>query len=110
MRCRPPSESGPSGGAPTQRQQEVLAFIHSFKVEHEYAPTVREIGEHFDFASTNAVNDYLLRLERLRLLVRTPSVARSLRLTESGKALAEAYRGTHAKKSSTTPGEGNGHV
>ncbi|RKH14329.1 hypothetical protein D7V97_03345 [Corallococcus sp. CA053C] len=95
MTCRPNPEHGPSGGVPTQRQQEVLAYVHAFKAAHEMAPTARELCERFGWTSTNAAHEYFGRLEQLRLLTRQAKAARSLRLTESGKALAQAYLDAH---------------
>ncbi|NOJ96677.1 hypothetical protein HMI51_27535 [Corallococcus coralloides] len=97
MSCRPPPENGPSGGAPTQRQLEVLAYVHAYKEEHERAPTARELCERFGWTSTNAAHDYFGRLEQLRLLTREAKVARSLRLTASGKAVANEYLSKHPK-------------
>ncbi|WP_163998651.1 hypothetical protein [Pyxidicoccus caerfyrddinensis] len=100
---RPPPEHGPAGGAPTQRQQEVLAFIHAFKAEHEVAPSIRDMCERFGWASTNGAQDFLLRLQRRHLLTWLPGVARSWRLTESGKAVAEGYLRQHPELLEVAP-------
>jgi len=107
---RPPPESGPVGGVPTARQLEVLAFISDFKDEHDMAPTLREICERFDFSSTNGANDFLVRLERGRLLTRKKAKARSLRLTESGKAAVAEYHRQRGTGSQELSKEGERHV
>ncbi|RKG62898.1 hypothetical protein D7V80_32745 [Corallococcus sp. CA054B] len=95
MSCRPPPENGPSGGAPTQRQQEVLAYVYSYRQANGLAPTAREVCERFGFSSTAAAADYFERLEQHRLLRRLPNVHRGLLITESGEALANAYLREH---------------
>ncbi|RKH11974.1 hypothetical protein D7X74_24440 [Corallococcus sp. CA047B] len=96
MNCqRPLPEHGPSGGAPTGRQLEVLAYVHAYKQANEMAPSARELCTRFGWSSLNAAWDHLSRLEQLRLLTRRAKAARSLRLTESGKALAQAYLSAH---------------
>ncbi|MBN8472361.1 hypothetical protein JYJ95_38150 [Corallococcus exiguus] len=95
MSCRPPPENGPSGGAPTQRQQEVLAYVHAFKQDRGVAPSAREVCERFGWASLRAATDYFERLEQRRLLKRLPNVHRGLVITESGEAMANAYLREH---------------
>ncbi|MCS6808223.1 MAG: S24 family peptidase [Bacteroidota bacterium] len=48
----------------TVKQQEVLRFLQKYTEEHGFPPTIKEIGDRFSFASTNAVTQYLLALER----------------------------------------------
>lgn len=100
-KSRPPSESGPSGGAPTARQAEVLAFIQTFKQQHEVAPSIRDLCVRFGWSSTNAASDYVQRLRKLHLLDWLPGVARSWRLTESGKSVAAEYLRLHSETEGT---------
>ncbi len=65
----------------TARQAEVLAFIQSFLDEHEYAPSVREIGSHFDITPAG-VQSHLAILERRGAIRRDLGVARSIRVLE----------------------------
>ena len=37
----------------TKRQMEVLDFINDFLKDHGYAPTIREIGDHFKLRARN---------------------------------------------------------
>lgn len=69
---------------PTDRQKEILHFVHTFTTERWHPPTIREIGEHFGIASTNAVNDHLNALERKGLIVRYDYVTRAIRVTAEG--------------------------
>ncbi len=62
----------------TERQLEVLRFIATQIEERGYPPTIREIGEGLDIASTNGVNDHLKALERKGYLQRDPVKSRAL--------------------------------
>ncbi|MFH0754589.1 MAG: transcriptional repressor LexA [Candidatus Omnitrophota bacterium] len=43
----------------TEKQRNVLKFIHERIRGHQLPPTIREIGEKFGFSSTGTVRDYL---------------------------------------------------
>jgi repressor LexA len=62
----------------TERQLEVLRFIANEIEERGYPPTIREIGEALQIASTNGVNDHLKALERKGYLQRDPVKSRAL--------------------------------
>ena len=62
----------------TDRQLEVLRFIAREIEERGYPPTIREIGEGLDIASTNGVNDHLKALEKKGYLQRDPAKSRAL--------------------------------
>jgi repressor LexA len=62
----------------TDRQLEVLRFIATEIEEKGYPPTIREIGEALDIASTNGVNDHLKALEKKGFLQRDPVKSRAL--------------------------------
>ena len=62
----------------TARQAEILAFLRSYSTEHGRPPTMREIGAHFGFVSTNGVNDHLRALERNGAIRRDREVARGI--------------------------------
>lgn len=61
-----------AGDALTARQEEILAFIRSHIGSAGYAPSVREIGDHFGIRSTNGVNDHLIVLEKKGAIKRGP--------------------------------------
>jgi repressor LexA len=62
----------------TERQKEILQFIVRESEERGFPPTIREIGEQMDIASTNGVNDHLKALERKGYLTRGEQQSRSL--------------------------------
>ncbi len=62
----------------TDRQREVLRFIAREIEDRGYPPTIREIGEALDIASTNGVNDHLKALERKGFLQRDAAKSRAL--------------------------------
>ena len=65
----------------TKRQKEIIDFIQSFIESHDYAPSYREIAEHFQLGSVATVADHLENLEEKGYLTKDPNEARSLQLT-----------------------------
>ncbi len=61
-----------------ERAGEILAFIHRFKDERGYPPTIREIGKAFSISSTNGVRYYLNLLERAGQLRRSGKISRGI--------------------------------
>ncbi|MDR2177483.1 MAG: transcriptional repressor LexA [Treponema sp.] len=47
----------------TARQKEVLNFIDSFKQEHSYSPTIREIADYFEM-SVKGAHDHVIALKK----------------------------------------------
>ena len=68
----------------TRRQRAILRYVFDHREEHGWAPTVREIGEHFGIRSTTGVVDHLSALERKGMLVRDVGKPRCLALTDRG--------------------------
>jgi len=66
----------------TQRQREVFEFIREYCRTENRPPTVREIADHFGFASPKAVTDHLNALERKGYIVRRNRKARNIELPE----------------------------
>jgi SOS-response transcriptional repressor LexA len=60
----------------TARQQEVLDYLRSRKTP----PSLREMCQHFDFASTSAALHHLDALERKKHIRRIPHQSRNIRL------------------------------
>ena len=71
----------------TKRQQQILDYVRRHRTQHGVPPTVREIQNHFGFASPNAAASHLRALERKKLLRHEPGAARTLRVTPAGDAL-----------------------
>jgi repressor LexA len=61
----------------TDRQQQVLDFVHDHHARESVFPTLREIQAHFGFASPFAVTRHLQALERKGALQRQPRKARA---------------------------------
>ncbi|MBZ4371449.1 LexA family transcriptional regulator [Corallococcus sp. AS-1-6] len=88
MSCPKPPRTD-RGGAPnvvtTERQDDVLAFIAQHLQERGFAPTSRDISEHFGWASHTAAVCHLDALKAKHLVTWVPDVARTLQLTEAGR-------------------------
>jgi repressor LexA len=69
---------------PTDRQREVLVFIHEHTQRHGFPPTLREICKQFGLTSTNGANQHLDLLARKGLLVRYGWRTRAVRITAEG--------------------------
>jgi len=63
------------------RKQRIIEFIASTTRQRGYPPSVREIAQAVDLASTSAVHHHLQALEREGMLERGASHSRALRLT-----------------------------
>jgi repressor LexA len=61
-----------------ERAKEILAFIQRFRRERGSAPTIREIGEHFQISSTNGVRYYLNLLEKSGYIRRNRKISRGI--------------------------------
>jgi repressor LexA len=64
------------------RQQQILSFIQIYHNEHNYPPTIREIGSAVGISSTSVVNYNLEKLEEMKLIERNREVSRGLRLLD----------------------------
>ena len=65
----------------TEKQKDVLNFIRK-KIRQGLPPTIREIAEEFNFASTGTVRDYLNALCRKGYLLLSEGKSRAIELTE----------------------------
>lgn len=63
----------------TQKQRNVYDFILQFIKEHQYPPTVREIGDFFSISS-KASHDYIKILNKKKLIEYTPKKSRSIKI------------------------------
>lgn len=62
------------------KQERILEFIREYLDEHDYPPTIREIGKAVGISSTSVVNYNLERLEAMGYIERNREVSRGLRL------------------------------
>jgi repressor LexA len=63
----------------TKKQRKVLEFLTSYAKRYGYPPTVREIGEHFDFLWT-AARGHLQALDRKGFVKINPSKSRGVEI------------------------------
>jgi len=71
----------------TPKQKKVYEFILRFLEEQGYAPSQREIAEHFGFSSLGTVQDYLSTLKRGGYLEQGWNAKRDLRIAGSSSTL-----------------------
>ena len=62
----------------TKRQQEIFDFVKSYRADHGYPPTVRDIGKAIGLTSSSTVHAHLSNLEKLGLLRRDPTKPRAI--------------------------------
>ena len=66
----------------SNRQQAILEFIKTEVREKGYPPSVREIGEAVDLASSSTVHGHLERLEKKGLIRRDPTKPRAIEILD----------------------------
>lgn len=80
-----------SGSKLTARQLEILRFVSEYRTSNGFSPSMRNVAEHIEVASTKTIADHLTALIRKGVLKTVPGVARSMQPTQFGAALlAEA--------------------
>ncbi len=67
----------------SERQVRILEFIEAYLAEHDYPPTIREIGKAVGISSTSVVKYNLERLQDKGKIKRSGEVSRGLRLMDS---------------------------
>lgn len=67
----------------TERQREILAYLESFSAEHGYAPTMREIADHFGWTAPHSAVDHVEALERKGYVTRQAGQARTIVLVKA---------------------------
>jgi len=75
----------------TKRQKGVYDFLKSFIEENGYAPSVKELCDHFGKASLNTMHKHLLTLESKGLIRRDAKKSRSVELVEEHLKKKEIY-------------------
>lgn len=65
----------------TKRQREILEYLRSFITKHEYAPSYREIADHFGYSSVATVAEHIESLKQKGYLENEENMARSIQLT-----------------------------
>lgn len=65
----------------TPKQKQILDFIQAFIGENDYAPSYREIADHFEFSSVATVAEHVDNLKNKGYLSSDESTYRSLKVT-----------------------------
>jgi repressor LexA len=78
------------GNQLTKRQREILDFISGFIEEQGYAPSIREIGDHFGLSSPATIHVHIENLKNKGLLKSSFNEARSIELTMPTTIWAQA--------------------
>ncbi len=79
----------------SDRQVRILEFIYSYLQEHNYPPTIREIGKAVGIPSTSVVKYNLERLQEKGYIERSGEVSRGLRLKDGPSLLPERGGSAH---------------
>jgi len=74
----------------SERQVRILEFIETYLGEHDYPPTIREIGKAVGISSTSVVKYNLERLQDKGKIKRSGEVSRGLRLLDSQRSTPSA--------------------
>ena len=77
-----------------ERHIRVLNFLREYQTEHNYPPTIREIGKAVGISSTSVVNYYLDQLEKKGLIERQRKLRRGISLSQkvANSALGEVIQ------------------
>lgn len=65
-----------------QKRQDILIFIATYRSNHKYSPSLRDISDYFA-TSTSVISSDLQALRDQGLLTWTPTVARTILLTDA---------------------------
>ena len=76
----------------TERQRDILEFIREFQKKRGFAPTHREICDHFGFSSYGTVYKHLSLLEKKGLIRRDWNQKRGVEVVEQEEPAAPAPR------------------
>jgi repressor LexA len=74
----------------TPKQLKILQFIQQFIDQHDYAPSYREIMQHFSLASPGSVYKHIRTLQRKGALVAHKHSHRSLKPIQSAKPVKKS--------------------
>jgi repressor LexA len=77
----------------SDRQVRILDFIYNYLQEHNYPPTIREIGKAVGIPSTSVVKYNLERLQEKGCIERSGEVSRGLRLKDGPSLFPERTGG-----------------
>jgi repressor LexA len=69
----------------TRRQKEICDYLEDYIASHGYAPTLEEIGVHFQLSSLATVHKHLTNLERKGAIARKWNLTRAIEVTPPQK-------------------------
>ena len=69
----------------TRRQKEICDYLEDYIASHGYAPTLEEIGVHFQLSSLATVHKHLTNLERKGAIARKWNLTRAIEITPQKK-------------------------
>ncbi|MEA3309527.1 MAG: transcriptional repressor LexA [Chloroflexota bacterium] len=69
-----------------QKPQQILDFIKAYRDEHDYPPSLREIGRATGISSTSHISYYLEQLEEDGYIARSKGISRGIQLLEAAEA------------------------
>ena len=69
----------------TRRQKEICDYLEDYIASHGYAPTLEEIGAHFDLSSLATVHKHLTNLERKGAIARKWNLTRAIEVAPPQK-------------------------
>jgi repressor LexA len=64
----------------TKRQAQILEYITAYIADHNYAPSYREIGQHFGLSSTATIAEHIESLKQKGYLSHEENLARSIQV------------------------------
>lgn len=75
----------------TPKQRQILEFLHAYTTRNGYAPSQREIADHFGFKSLGTIQNYLVRLERQGAISKEWNGKRAAALATKTKRLLKPH-------------------
>jgi len=77
----------------TPKQKQILAYIEQFITENDYAPSYREIADHFGFSSVATVAEHIDNLKQKGYLASDESGYRALKPVEVDESASQLFGG-----------------
>lgn len=75
----------------TKKQSAILEYVLEYVRQNDFAPTYREIGEHFGISSTATVHEHVKNLEAKGYLSSRGDVARSIDVAPVSQSVAATF-------------------
>lgn len=82
----------------SQRQLDIMKYIHRYSAENSFAPSMREISLATGITSTSIVKYHIERLVSRGYLIKSPGKSRTLVLTNQAMALLDTHQAVKTLK------------